>query len=119
MGTLKNHVQLIGNVGQDPTMTTLDNGKVLVRFSLATNEHFKNSKGEKQSETDWHNMVAWGKVASIIGKHVGKGHKIAIEGKLKTRSYETEQGEKRTITEIVVNEVLLLDTKNNTSKSEH
>ena len=118
MRTLKNSVQLIGNAGQDPTITQLENGKVVAQFSLATNENFKNAKGEKQSETDWHSIVAWGKVALIIEKYVGKGNKIAVEGKLKTRSYETKEGEKRTYTEIVANEVLLLDAKNNTAITE-
>ncbi len=112
MSTLKNKVQLIGNVGGAPTITNLDSGKKVVRFSLATNESFKNSNGEKKTETNWHNIVAWGKTAEIIEKYVIKGKEIAIEGKLVSRSYETKEGEKRTITEVVVNEVLLLGSKN-------
>ena len=115
MRTLKNSVQLIGNVGQDPTITTLENGKVVAQFSMATNERFKNAKGEKQSETDWHSVVAWGKVALIVEKFIGKGDQIAVEGKLKQRSYETEAGEKRHYTEIVANEILFLGAKNDTS----
>ena len=112
MSTLKNKVQLIGNVGGEPTITNLDSGKKVVRFSLATNENFKNSNGEKQTETNWHNIVAWGKTAEIIEKYVSKGKEIAIEGKLVSRSYETKEGEKRAITEVVVHEVLLLGSKN-------
>lgn len=118
MRTLKNSVQLIGNAGQDPTITQLENGKVVAQFSIAVNDNYKNAKGEKQSETDWHSVVAWGKVASIVEKYVGKGSKIAIEGKLKKRSYKTEAGEKRHYTEIVINEVLLLDAKNETPVAE-
>jgi single-strand DNA-binding protein len=114
MSTLKNKVQLIGNAGQDPSITTLENGKVVAQFSMATNERFKNAKGKKQSETDWHSVVAWGKVALIVEKYVGKGDQIAVEGKLKQRSYKTESGEKRHYTEIVANEVLFLGSKNDT-----
>ncbi len=108
MSTLKNKVQLIGNVGQEPTITNLENGKKVVRLSLATNENYKNSNGEKQTNTNWHNIVAWGKTADIIEKYVSKGKEIAIEGKLTSHSYETKEGEKRYVTEVVVNEILLL-----------
>ncbi len=112
MSTLKNKVQLIGNVGQDPEIIVLESGKKVVRFSLATNEHYKKAKGDKVQNTHWHNMVAWNKTAEIIEKYAGKGKEIAVEGKLTSRSYETKEGEKRTITEVVINEVLLLGSKN-------
>jgi len=112
MSTLRNKVQLIGNVGNDPEMTVLESGKKVIRFSLATNENYKNAKGEKVQSTDWHNMVAWSKTAEIIEKYAGKGKEIAIEGKLTSRSYETKEGEKRYITEVIVSEVLLLGAKN-------
>ncbi len=108
MSTLKNKVQLIGNVGQEPIVTNLENGKKVVRLSLATNENYKNSNGEKQTNTNWHNIVAWGKTADIIEKYVSKGKEIAIEGKLTSHSYQTKEGEKRYVTEVVVNEILLL-----------
>ena len=108
MSTLRNKVQLIGHVGREPTITNLDNGKKVVRLSLATNESFKNSKGEKQTDTNWHSLVAWGKTADIIEKYVTKGKEIAIEGKLTSRSYEDKDGVKRYVTEVVVNEILLL-----------
>jgi len=111
MSTLKNKVQLIGNVGQDPEIIELESGKKVTRFSLATNENYKNSKGEKVENTDWHNMVAWGKTAEVISKYASKGKEIVIEGKLTSRSYETKEGERRTITEVVINEVLLLGSK--------
>jgi single-strand DNA-binding protein len=109
MSTIRNHVQLIGNVGGKPTITNLENGKKVARLSLATNENYKNSNREKQTDTNWHNIVAWGKTAEIIEKYVSKGKEIAIEGKLTSRSYETKEGEKRYVTEVIVNEILLLD----------
>lgn len=76
MSTLKNHVQLIGNVGQEPTITTLESGKKVARFSLATNEYYKDKKGEKQTDTNWHTVVAWGKTAEIVEKYVEKGKEV-------------------------------------------
>jgi single-strand DNA-binding protein len=108
MSILKNKVQLIGNVGQEPTITNLESGKKVARLSLATNENYKNSTGEKQTDTNWHTIVAWGKTAEIIEKYVTKGKEIAIEGKLTSRSYETKEGEKRSVTEVVANEIVLL-----------
>lgn len=108
MSTLKNKVQLIGNVGNEPEITNLDSGKKIAKFSIATNEFYKNSKGEKEQNTQWHNVVAWGKTADIIEKYVAKGKEVAIEGKLTSRSYEDKDGVKRYITEVVVGEILLL-----------
>ena len=110
MNTLRNKVQLIGNLGNDPEIITLDSGKKLAKFSLATNEYYKDADGQKQTKTDWHNLVAWNKTAEIIENYVTKGKEIAIEGKLTSRSYETKEGEKRYITEVVVSEVLMLGT---------
>lgn len=111
MSTIKNHVQLIGNVGQEPTITNLESGKKVARFSLATNENYKNNKGEKQTDTNWHTIVAWGKVAEIIEKYVTKGKEVGISGKLKTRTYETEDGNQRYVTEVEVSKILLLGSK--------
>lgn len=108
MSTLKNKVQLIGNVGQEPTITTLESGEKVVRLSLATNENYKNGNGEKQTDTNWHNIVAWGKTADIIEKYVNKGKEIAVEGKLTSRSYEDKEGVKRYVTEVVISEILLM-----------
>ncbi|PKQ44187.1 single-stranded DNA-binding protein [Confluentibacter flavum] len=108
MSTLRNKVQLIGNVGQEPTITVLESGKKVARLSLATNESYKDNKGEKQTNTDWHNLVAWGKTSDIIETYVTKGKEIAIEGKLTSRSYEDKDGIKRYVTEVVVGELLLL-----------
>lgn len=111
MNTLRNKVQLIGNLGNDPEIITLESGKKLAKFSLATNDSYKNAEGEKITQTDWHNLIAWGKTAEIVEKYVTKGKEIAIEGKLTSRSYETKEGEKRYVTEIVVNELLMLGNK--------
>jgi len=108
MSTLKNNVQLIGNVGGEPTITNLESGKKVARFSVATNEHYKNAKGEKQTDTNWHTVVAWGKTADIIEKFVSKGKEVAIVGKLKTRTYTTDDGNQRYVTEVVANEILLM-----------
>ena len=113
MSTIKNHVQLIGNLGDAPKVTELENGKKVARFSLATNENYKNAKGEKVQTTEWHTIVAWGKTAEIIEKYTEKGKEIAITGKLKSRSYETEDGDKKYITEVEANEILLLGNKPN------
>lgn len=111
MSTLKNKVQLIGNVGNEPEITNLESGKKVAKFSIATNESYKDSKGEKVTNTQWHNIVAWGKIAEIVEKYVGKGKEVALEGKLTSRSYDTKEGEKRYVTEVVVDEILLLGIK--------
>ncbi|MDT8347324.1 MAG: single-stranded DNA-binding protein [Flavobacteriaceae bacterium] len=108
MNALRNKVQLIGNLGNDPEVKSLDNGRKLAKFSLATNEVYRNAKGEKVTETQWHNVIAWGKTAEIIEQYLSKGREVAIEGKLTSRSYETASGEKRYITEVIANELLML-----------
>ncbi len=118
MSTLKNKVQLIGNVGNEPEIMNLDSGKKIAKFSIATNEFYKNSDGEKQQSTQWHNIVAWGKISGIVEKYVGKGKEVAIEGKLTSRNYETKEGEKRYVTEVVANEILLLGIKSENNASE-
>jgi len=111
MYALKNKVQLIGNLGNAPEVKTFDSGKKMARFSVATSESYRNAKGEKVTETQWHNLVAWGKVADIAEKFLTKGKEVAIEGKLINRSYEDKNGKKRTITEVQVNELLLIGAK--------
>jgi len=111
MNTLRNKVQLIGNLGNDPEIVNLDSGKLLAKFSIATNESYKNAQGEKVTDTQWHNVVAWGKTAEIVEKYVTKGKEIAIEGKLTSRNYDDKDGNKRYITEVVCNELLLLGSK--------
>jgi len=108
MNSLRNKVQLIGNLGNDPEMVVLENGNKLAKFSIATNETYKNASGEKVTDTQWHNVVAWGKVAEIAENFLVKGKEVAIEGKLVSRSYETKEGKKRYITEIKCHELLML-----------
>jgi len=111
MSSLRNKVQLIGNIGNDPEILNLDSGKKLAKFSLATNENYTNAQGERITNTDWHNLVAWGKTADVIEQYTSKGKEIAVEGKLTSRSYETKEGEKRYITEVVVSDLVLLGGK--------
>ena len=108
MNALRNKVQLIGNLGNDPEIVNLDGGNKLAKFSIATNETYKNAKGEKVTDTQWHNVVAWGKTAEIVENYLTKGNEVAVEGKLMHRSYENKEGEKRYITEIRCNELLML-----------
>lgn len=108
MNAMKNKVQLIGNVGNDPEIKSFDGGKKVANITIATNDSYKNDKGEKVEQTEWHKVVAWGRTADIIEKYVTKGLQIAVEGKLTHRSYDDKNGEKRFITEVVVTEVLLL-----------
>ncbi|MDR6966831.1 single-strand DNA-binding protein [Flavobacterium arsenatis] len=111
MNALRNKVQLIGNVGNDPEIKTFEGGKKVATLTIATNESYKNDKGEKVEQTEWHRVVAWGKTAEIIERFVTKGKEVAIEGKLTHRSYDDKNGEKRYITEVVVNDLLLLGNK--------
>lgn len=108
MNALKNKVQLIGNLGNNPEIIQLESGRKLAKFSLATNENYKNAKGEKITDTQWHNIIAWGKTAEFVENYLEKGKEVMIEGKLTSRTYETPQGEKKYITEIVANEFLII-----------
>ncbi|NBL65013.1 single-stranded DNA-binding protein [Flavobacterium sp. NST-5] len=111
MSKLRNRVQLIGHVGQEPEVKTFGEGKKVANITLATNDFYRNEKGEKVEQTEWHRVVAWGKTAEIIEKFVQKGKEIAIEGKLTYRNYEDKNGEKRYITEVVADEILLIGSK--------
>ncbi len=105
---MKNRVQLIGHVGQEPEIKNLEGGKKLANFSIATNEAYYKENGDKVEKTEWHRITAWGKTAEIIEKFVVKGKEVGIEGKLATRSYDDKDGNKKYITEIIANEILLL-----------
>ncbi|MDQ0594016.1 single-strand DNA-binding protein [Chryseobacterium ginsenosidimutans] len=109
--SLRNQVKLIGHTGKEIEMMSFENGNVKASVSLATTDHYTNAKGEKVEETQWHSLVAFGKVAEIFQKYVPKGKEIAIEGKLTYRSYDDKDGVKRYITEIRVDEILLLGSK--------
>ncbi|MFD2517574.1 single-stranded DNA-binding protein [Salinimicrobium flavum] len=109
MNTLKNNVQLTGNVGRAPEILIFGSGKKMARFSIATRETYRNHLGEKVTDTHWHNIVAWGKMAEMVEKEVPKGLEIEIQGKLSSRSYEDKEGVKRHITEVVCRELQLIE----------
>ncbi len=111
MKNLRNSVQLIGRLGKDPEVKNLASGKMVATFSVATSENYRNAEGEKVEDTQWHNIVAWGKVAEIASSYLKKGNEVAIEGKLVHRVYTSAKGEKKFITEINLNEILMLGTK--------
>jgi single-strand DNA-binding protein len=113
MRSLRNSVQLIGNLGMDPEVKEVSNGNKMARFSLATSDSYKNQKGEKVTETQWHNLIIWGKQAEIAGKYLKKGKQIAVEGKLETNSYDDKEGNRKFFTQIKVNDFVMLDSKLN------
>lgn len=115
MYALRNKVQLIGHVGQKPETRTFDGEKKLVRFRVATNETYRNAEGIKVTDTQWHSLVAFGKVADIAERYLDKGTEVALEGKLVNRQYTDKDGVKRWSTEIHVSELLLLGS--NASKT--
>lgn len=110
MSNMRNKVQLIGNLGMDPEMKNFDNGQ-MARFSIATSDKYTNAKGEQVENTQWHNVVAWGKTAEIAEKYLRKGQQVAIDGRLETRQYDDKDGNKRYITQVVCNELLMLGKK--------
>lgn len=111
MNTLRNRVQLIGHLGAAPEVKTIIGGKKVAKLVLATNEVYKNQKGEKITETTWHNLTAWGANADIIEKYLQKGSEIAIEGKLRHNTYTDKEGIKRYATDIEIQELLMLGKK--------
>ncbi|HNP53075.1 MAG TPA: single-stranded DNA-binding protein [Ferruginibacter sp.] len=111
MNALRNKVQLIGHLGNVPEVKNTDTGKKLVRFSIATNETYRNAKGDKVKETQWHSLIAWGKVADIAEKYLNKGSEVAIEGKLINRNYTDKEGNKKYVSEVQVNEMLMFGSK--------
>lgn len=108
MYAMKNKVQLIGNLGQAPEVKTTESGKKLAQFNVATDESYQNAQGEKVTETQWHRVIAWGKLADIVEKYLSKGKEVAIEGKLINRNYTDKQGVKHYITEVVASDLLML-----------
>lgn len=108
MNNLRNKVQLIGNLGRDVEFKQLENGSAIARVSIATKEVYKNPKGEKIIDVQWHQLVGWGKVAEIMHVLLKKGKEVAVQGKLTHRSYEDEQGHKRQVSEVVVDEFMLI-----------
>jgi single-strand DNA-binding protein len=111
MNTLRNSVRLVGHLGMDPEVKNVGDNKQLARLSLATNESYKNDKGERITETQWHNLTIWGVQAKFAEDFLKKGDEIAIEGRIANRNYTDKEGIKRYSTEIVVNEFLKLSSK--------
>lgn len=109
MKNLLNSVRLFGNVGKDPIITQFENGNKVAKWSMATNEKIKNSKGETVDDVQWHNVVAWGNVATVVEKYVTKGTRLSIEGKLHYRRFVNKDGEEKELAEIIVKDVLLVE----------
>lgn len=106
---LQNQVQLIGRLGRNPEVKHFESGKVKASFPIATNEYYKDAQGNKKENVEWHTVTAWGKTAEIIEKYLNKGSEIALLGKLTSRSYDDKDGNKKYVTEVVANEVRMLD----------
>lgn len=111
MSNLRNSVRLTGFLGNDPEVKTFGNNKKVANVRIATSDAYKNDKGEKVEETQWHNLVMWEKTAELAEKFLHKGSEVAIEGKLVSRSYDDKDGIKRYVTEVVVNELLFIGKK--------
>lgn len=103
-----NKVIIVGRLGADPEMRTVANGGTVTRLSVATSETWVDKDGHRQERTEWHRIVVWGRLAEICGKHLSKGRQVYVEGRLQTRSWEDQQGQKRYATEIVANTVQFL-----------
>ena len=112
MTNLTNSVQLIGHLGADPKSHKFENGSLKVSFSMATNDSYRDKNGEKVEETEWHNIVAFGKTAEIADKYLRKGSEVIIRGKLTTNKWEDKEGKKQYMTEVVASQLHLLDKKN-------
>lgn len=108
-----NKVQLIGNLGNNPDFQVLEGNISVAKFSLATTESYKDKNGATQSSTDWHNVVLWRGLADLTKKYMSKGSLVYVEGKLRTRSFDDKDGQKRYVTEIIAENILLLDKKEN------
>ena len=106
-----NKVILIGRVGKDPEVRYMPNGEAVANFSIATSETWKDKSGVKQEKTEWHNCVAYRRLAEVIGEYVKKGALLYVEGKLQTRKWQTKEGQDRYSTEIIVNEMTMLGSK--------
>jgi len=118
MNSLKNRVTLIGNLGTDPEVKTIESGQKVTHFSLATSDNYKNADGQKVNETTWHNIVAWNGLAEIAGKYLKKGKEVAVEGRIVYRTYEDKKGVTKNTTEIVLTDLLLLRNGEKPAKDE-
>jgi single-strand DNA-binding protein len=118
MSSLRNRVNLIGNLGQNPEIKNLDGGKKVTHFTLATSEEFKNADGQKVKETTWHNIVAWNGTADLAGRYLKKGGQVAVEGRIAYRTYEDKNGATKHITEIIAHELLFLNSSKESAKAD-
>ena len=113
-----NKVQIIGNLGRDPEMRYTPSGRPVTSFSAATSRSWKNSAGETQTETEWFNIVAWGSLAEICNQYLKKGQQVYIEGRLQTRRWEDDEGNKRSTTEVIAREMIMLGDRKNKKTEE-
>ncbi len=113
MTTLRNRVQLVGNLGINPEIVNFESGKKIAKFTLATNEVYSNGNGETKTTTQWHNVVAWGKQAEIAEKNLQKGSELAMEGKITYRQYEDKNSVTKYITEIVLGSFIVYPSNKN------
>lgn len=111
MGRGLNKVMLIGNLGRDPEMRYTPSGKPVTSFSLASSRTWVSSDGERREETEWFNVVAWGNLAEICNQHLGRGQQVYVEGRLQTRSWEDNNGQRHFRTEVVANEMIILGNR--------
>jgi len=111
MSSVRNSVQLVGNLGKDVEIKEFDSGSVMVSFTLATNEYYKNSKGEKVQETQWHKVVAWGKLGELMHKYLAKGSEVLVKGRLVSRTYNDKEGNTRYVTEVIANDFIVFSRK--------
>lgn len=111
MSSVRNYVQLVGHLGKDVDFKEFDSGSTKASFSLATNEFYKNNKGEKVQETQWHNVVAWGKLGEVMNKYLVKGSEVLIKGRLVSRSYNDKEGNTRYVTEVIANDFIIFNKK--------
>mgnify|MGYP003637290971 FL=1 len=118
MSTIKNQVVLIGNLGNDPEVTNFESGSRIAKFSMATNETYKKENGEKTTQTEWHTIVVWGNLVSIVERYLEKGSEVCIKGKITYRNYQDKQDITKYITEIKADEVLMLGSKKELSEAE-
>jgi len=119
MGRDLNKVMIIGHLGRDPEMRYTPSGRPMTKFSVATSRSWTTSDGERRSETEWFNVVTWGRLAEICDQYLSKGHQVYIEGRLQTRRWEDEDGNRRSMVEIVANEMLMLSDRNNKRQENH
>ncbi len=114
-----NKVIIVGRLGQDPEVKTIPGGNTVAKLSVATSENWTSREGKKEERTEWHRVVVWGKLAELCGKYLTKGRQVYLEGKIQTRSWEDQQGQKRYTTEVVANQVQFLSNSNGATTGSH